>query len=208
MSARIALSVLPVLPLLLGACASQRLIHTSAVAGRALAADDHANCVKLYTQLVEGAENSIARTRSGDWDHADALGHAANGQRGRSICLKALGKTEELKPALLGCVDRATKAIDEYAVLKRKPSPGEVKQYMLVVGPEFNLFARAYCNKELGRLAEAVADKEAQLPYLNAECHFAFTWVSETWKQKVCQQLADESEVLAKWKKELEGPKP
>ena len=159
--------------------------------------EHHDKCVELFTQSIQVSQGEAALGHRPGADGELAYGYALEywsfALAGRAECLKALGRTQEAKSDYEKCAEVSTQALEQ-----GKNIPGWSGSHRGTI-----YGGRALSQKELGKLSEAIADLEESVKLQNEHCHTNFPMGTGHIRDSVCEQTANDMELLAKWKKEL-----
>lgn len=101
------------------------------------------------------------------------------------------------------CVRGTSEAIPIYERLLEAFSPQERSTSGELGGLGTSRTARAKCRWALNRQAEAIADLEEGIKLQNERCHSNLSALIKDQKRRACEDVANDIETLAKWKKEL-----
>lgn len=163
-------------------------------------AGDYAKCAETYGKAVEMARKAQEAAGSEE-RRLQADSSLAGASMGLGGCLTQLGKKEEAKPHLERCLTVSADVVERAGRLPPpRDLPEQIQKASLSWGGHLN---RAYCLKSLGRLPEAVAEREASIPFVSELCGMNWTLGTKSIGEGFCRTAADETEGLAKWKKDL-----
>lgn len=176
---------------------------------KAQQAGKYEDCIKHSEKLLQATQKDIdsfekkiaksdgKKPRKGDKNYGLALEYASFGHAFLADCRKELGGDQkQIQADYQQCLDLAAKSDAEFELFgggKGLVFGGKREDWVLQSNINNNR-SKATCLKKMGNHKEGIAAMEDQIKFLNDACH--------TNCKACCKMVADDTETLAKWRKE------